>query len=137
MSDIGLILQSIGTTLVTKVAPALEGRYEGGNAGISGMLAVMAGEAWDSAADRLSREIETMRALLMAGGVEITTQADSLKLTDLQAVRNALADELITLQARIETETDEASKALNAQIWGFFIAGAAERMPSLPEFPET
>ncbi|MEM7670941.1 MAG: hypothetical protein AAFW65_08065 [Pseudomonadota bacterium] len=136
MTDIGMILQKLGGTLVGEVVPKLEGDYAGGQAGMAGMMAVMAGEAWDGAADRLYREVEGMRALLAAGGVEIKTQPDSFKLSDLNAVRNTLADELIELQTRLETADDEASKALNTQIWGFLLAGAAERMPNPPQFEE-
>lgn len=136
MTDIGMILQKLGGTLVGDVVPKLEGEYAGGQAGMAGMMAIMAGEAWDGAADRLYREIEGMRALLATGGVDIKTQPDSFKLSDLNAVRNTLADELIELQARLETNDDEASKALNTQIWGFLLAGAAERMPTPPQFEE-
>ena len=43
MSDIGMILDRIGRKLVTEVAPKLEGDYSGGHAGMSGLMAVMAG----------------------------------------------------------------------------------------------
>ena len=135
MTDIGMILDRLGRKLVTEVAPKLEGDYAAGHAGMAGLMAVMAGEAWDGAADRLTREIEGMRALLSEGGVEIDTAAGSLKLSDLQALRNTLADELITLQTRLETAEDEASAALNAQVWAFLLAGAADRMPNPPQFP--
>jgi len=138
MSDIGMILDRIGRTLVTEVGPALEGHYASGKAGLSGLMAVMAGEAWDGAADRLSREIDGMKALLAAGGdaeaAEISP--DSLKLSDLQGARNELAERLIALHADVETDDSAEANALNTQIWGFLLAAAAERMPSAPEFPE-
>ena len=49
MSDIGMILQRLGNTLVTGVAPKLEGDYAAGHAMMTGVMAVMAGEAWDNA----------------------------------------------------------------------------------------
>ena len=61
MSDIGMILDRIGRKLVTEVAPKLEGDYSGGHAAMSGLMSVMAGEAWDGAADRLVNEIAGMR----------------------------------------------------------------------------
>lgn len=138
MPDIGMILKKLGTTLVSEVAPALEGHYTGGKAGMAGLMAVMAGEAWDGTADRLSREIDGMKALLAAGGdsgaAEIAPA--SLKISDLEAARNELAERLIALQAAIEADPGEEASALNARIWGFLLAGAAERMPALPEFPE-
>ncbi|MEM1150104.1 MAG: hypothetical protein AAGI03_06050 [Pseudomonadota bacterium] len=138
MSDIGMILDRIGRTLVVEVGPALEGHYAGGKAGLSGLMAIMAGEAWDGAADRLSREIDGMKALLSAGGdteaAEIS--AESLRLSDLQAARNELAERLIALHAAVERDDSDAARALNTQIWGFLLLTAAERMPSPPEFPD-
>ena len=138
MSDIGMILQKLGTTLVSEVAPALEGDYVGGKAGMSGLMVSMAGEAWDGAADRLHREVEGLKALLTAGGdAEAGEIAPaSLKISDLQAARNELAERLIALQTALEGDDSEAARALNTQIWGFLLMGAAERMPTLPEFPE-
>ncbi|MEL6567322.1 MAG: hypothetical protein AAFQ22_02815 [Pseudomonadota bacterium] len=138
MSDIGMILDRIGRTLVTEVGPALEGHYAGGKAGLSGLMAVMAGEAWDGAADRLCREIDGMKALLAAGGDAEATEIspDSYKISDLSLARNELAERLIAMQAAIETDESAEAAALNTQIWGFLLATAAERMPSPPEFPD-
>ena len=138
MSDIGMILDRLGRTLVTEVGPALEGHYTSGKAGLSGIMAIMAGEAWDGAADRLSREIDGMKALLAAGGDADATEIspESLKLSDLQAARNELAERLIALQAALEVDDGDEARSLNTQIWGFLLAGAAERMPSPPEFPD-
>lgn len=136
MSDIGMILGRLGKTLVTEVAPKLGGDYSAGHASMAGLMAVMAGEAWDGAADRLYNEIEGMRALLAAGGVDIETEPDSLKISDLTALRNTLADELIALQSRIEIDPDEDAQALNTKIWGFHLMTAFARMPSPPDFPE-
>lgn len=138
MSDIGMILDRIGRTLVTEVGPALDGHYAAGKAGLSGLMAIMAGEAWDGAADRLAREIDGMKALLAAGGDAEAEEisAESLKLSDLQAARNELAERLIALHASVEADDSEHARALNTQIWGFLLATAAERMPSPPEFPD-
>jgi len=138
MSDIGMILDRIGRTLVTEIGPALEGHYASGKAGLSGLMAIMAGEAWDGAADRLSREIDGMKALLAAGGAGEATEIspESLKLGDLQAARNELAERLIALHASVEGDDSDTARALNIQIWGFLLATAAERMPSPPEFPD-
>lgn len=138
MSDIGHILTVLGSTLVNDVAPALEGDYRGGTASMAGLMAVMAGEAWDGAADRLHREIEAMKALLAAGGDGEASEISpaSLKISDLEEARNILAERLIALQAAIEGDDSAKARALNTHIWGFLLAGAAERMPSPPEFPE-
>lgn len=137
MSDIGLILDRVGRKLVTEVAPKLEGDYSGGHAGMAGLMAVMAGEMWDGAADRLFTEIGEMRALLAGAGRDVQVpDAPSLKVSDLTAERDALARELIEVQKALETSKDENAKLLNAQIWVFFIQTAQARMPSPPEFPD-
>ncbi len=134
MTDIGMILAKLGRTLVSDVAPHLEGHYAGGQAGMIGLMSIMAGEAWDGAADRLQTEIDGARTLLRAGGVIDETASASLKLSDLTRVRDRLMGQLIALQAQIETQDSQASRALNAQIWGFLLAGALARMPSPPIF---
>ena len=137
MSDIGMILDRVGRTLVTDVAPKLEGDYSGGHAAMAGLMAVMAGEMWDGAADRLFTEIGEMRALLQAAGHEVHVgEAPSLKVSDLTAERDALARHLIEVQRVLEARVDEPSRLLNAQIWLFFIQTAQARMPSPPEFPD-
>lgn len=137
MSDIGLILDRVGRKLVTEVAPKLEGDYSGGHAGMTGLMAVMAGEMWDGAADRLFTEIGEMRALLAGAGRDVhVPDAPSLKISDLTAERDALAKALIEVQAALELSTDENAKLLNAQIWLFFIQTTQARMPSPPEFPD-
>lgn len=138
MSDIGMILTKLGKSLVTDVAPALEGDYRGGMAGMIGLMSVMAGEAWDGAADRLWREIEGMKALLVAAGDEEVGEITpaSLTLSELSLARNELAERLIALQVALEGREDEASRTLLRNIWAFLLAGAAERMPSPPDFAE-
>lgn len=137
MSDIGMILDRIGRKLVTEVAPKLEGDYSSGHAGMSGLMAVMAGEMWDGAADRLFTEISDMRALLQAAGRQVQVpDAPSLKVSDLTAERDALARHLIEVQRNLEVREDEQSKLLNAQIWLFLIQTATARMPSPPDFPD-
>lgn len=137
MSDIGMILDRIGRKLVTEVAPKLEGDYSGGHAGMSGLMAVMAGEAWDSAADRLVNEIAGLRGLLALAGKTVTIdKSPSLKISDLTAERDQLARDLIVLQISLEERGDEDAKALNAKIWMHLMATAMARMPSPPDFPD-
>ena len=137
MSDIGMILDRIGRKLVMEVAPKLEGDYSGGHAGMAGLMNVMAGEAWDGAADRLVNEIKSMRALLEKGGAQIdVSAAASLKLSDLSRERNGLAEHLIALQTKLEEAGDPDAQALNAEIWGHYAHTALARMPSPPEFPD-
>ncbi|MEO1661479.1 MAG: hypothetical protein AAFR51_10860 [Pseudomonadota bacterium] len=137
MSDIGMILGRIGRKLVIEVAPKLEGDYSGGHAGMSGLMAVMAGEAWDSAADRLVNEIAGLRALLaLAGQPSDVPESVSVKISELTAERNALAEALITVQTALETREEAEAKDLNAKIWMHLMATAMNRMPSPPEFPD-
>lgn len=137
MSDIGMILDRIGRKLVTEVAPKLEGDYSGGHAAMSGLMSVMAGEAWDGAADRLVNEIAGMRGLFALAGKEVAVaKSESLKISDLTEERNALAGYLTALQMSLESREDEAAKDLNAKIWMHLMATAMARMPSPPDFPD-
>lgn len=137
MTDIGMVLGRLGTKLVTEVAPKLEGDYSGGHAAMAGLMNVMAGEAWDGAADRLFTEIGEMRGLFAQAGLQIDVpDAPSLKVSDLTAERDALAVRLIELQANLEMRSDEAAQTLNAQIWILLLQSAAARMPSPPDFPD-
>ena len=137
MSDIGMILDRIGRKLVTEVAPQLEGDYSGGHAAMSGLMSVMAGEAWDGAADRLVNEITGMRGLFALAGKEVAVpKSASLKISDLTEERNALAGYLTALQMSLESREDDDAKDLNAKIWMHLMATAMARMPSPPDFPD-
>lgn len=137
MSDIGMILDRIGRKLVTEVAPKLEGDYSGGHAAMSGLMSVMAGEAWDGAADRLVNEIAGMRGLFALAGKEVAVpKSESLKISDLTEERNALAGYLTALQMSLESREDDEAKDLNAKIWMHLMATAMARMPSPPDFPD-
>lgn len=137
MSDVSMILRRIGATLTTEVSPKLEGDYSAGHAGMAGLLAGMAADLWDRQADLLVNEIKAMRALLEAGNVTVKAgEPASFKVSDLTTVRNELAEQLIALQARLEQADDEASKALNTQIWAHLLTTCAARMPSPPQFNE-
>lgn len=137
MSDIGMILDRIGRKLVAEVAPKLEGDYSGGHAAMSGIMSVMAGEAWDGAADRLVNEIAGLRGLMTLAGKEVVVEkAASLKLSDLKAERDELARYLIALQMSLEAREDDEAKDLNAKIWMHLMATSMARMPSPPEFPD-
>ena len=137
MSDIGMILDRLGRKLVTEVAPKLEGDYSGGHAAMSGLMSVMAGEAWDGAADRLVNEIVGMRGLFALAGKEIAVpKSETLKISDLTEERNALAGALTALQISLEGREDDAAKDLNAKIWMHLMATAMARMPSPPDFPD-
>lgn len=137
MTDIGMVLGRLGNKLVTEVAPKLEGDYSAGHAAMAGFMSVMAGEAWDGAADRLVNEVSSMRALLaLAGKTPDIPESVSVKISELTVERDALALELIQLQLSLEDQDDEASKALNVKIWMHLMATAMNRMPSAPDFPD-
>jgi hypothetical protein len=138
MSNIGFILGQLGQTLVADVAPKLEGDYAGGHAAMAGLMAVMAGEAWDGAADRLVREVEGIRQILEEGGVEACEiqAAPDLRISSLETERDLLALKLISLQARLEAEDSERARTLNGKIWAHYMATSQARMPSPPVFPD-
>lgn len=137
MSDITMILERIGKTLAIEVSPHLDGHYAGGHVVLSGLLAVMAGEAFDGTVDRLLHEISDMRTLLEDGGIDPgDTRGSSFKVSDLQIIHNRLSSDLINLQAELETKKEPDAKALNARIWQFYVEGANARMPELPDIGE-
>jgi hypothetical protein len=135
MTDIAMILDRLGKKLVADVTPKLEGDYAAGHVSMTGLMMVMAGEMWDGASERLVNEIKGMRALLDGqADVSAIKAAPSLKVSDLTVERDALARQLIALQAAVETRGDDASKALNARIWGHLMQTTMARMPSPPSF---
>ena len=128
MTDISMVLDRVGKTLAIEVSPHLDGHYAGGHVVLSGLMAVMAGEAFDGTVDRMLHEISDMRTLLEEGGVDPgDTRGTSMRVSALQIVHNGLSEKLMTLQI-------EEAKRLNARIWQFFVEGADARMPTLPDF---
>ena len=137
MSNIPMILDRIGHTLAIEVSPHLDGHYAGGHVVLSGLMTIMAAEAFDGLVDNLLQEIADMRTLLEDGGRDPgDTRARSMKISVLQPVHDRLSADLISMQEEIETKDDEASKALNARIWRFYAEGADKRMPTLPDIAE-
>lgn len=132
-----MILSRIAGTLARDVAPKLEGHYAAGNVRMSGLLTSMAGEILEKEADLLMTEIGRVRTLLEAGGIpNDVPEPNSLRLSDLRATRNTLAERLIALQKGLEARDDEASSVLNTRIWEHLLATTAARMPSPPQFSE-
>ena len=137
MTDISMILDRIGKTLAIEVSPLLEGHYAGGHVVLSGLMAVMAAEAFDGTVDRMLHEISDMRSLLDEGGIDVgETRGTSMKVSALQVVHDRLSAMLIDMQAALEGKDDKASKGLNARIWQYFAEGAQARMPTLPDIAE-
>jgi len=137
MTNIAMVLDRLGKTLVAEVVPKLKGDYSAGHVTMAGLMNVMAGEAWDGAADRLFTEIGEMRVLLAEGGVVLeVADAPSLKVSDLTTERDGLARKLIELQAGLEVHEDQAAQDLNTRIWLLLMQTAVARMPSPPAIPE-
>lgn len=138
MTDIAMILDRVGKTLAIEVSPHLEGHYAAGHVVIAGLMAVMAGEAFDGMVDRMLSEISDMKDLLLEGGIAPgETDTASYKVSALQPVHDRLSAMLIEMQAGLEVKRDDAaSKALNARIWQFYVKWAEARMPTLPQIGE-
>lgn len=134
MTDISMILDRIGKTLAIEVSPHLEGHYAGGHVVLSGLMAIMAGEAFDGAVDRMLHEIADMRTLLEDGGIDPgDTRGASMRVSALQIVHNGLSEKLMEMQIGLEARQDKEALALNARIWQFFVDGADARLPTLPD----
>ena len=59
------MLAALGMAQMTTVAPALEGRYEGGSAGTIGLLLILLAQDAATAGAREAAEVEAMRKLLV------------------------------------------------------------------------
>ncbi len=135
MTDISMVLDRVGKTLAIEVSPHLDGHYAGGHVVLSGLMAVMAGEAFDGTVDRMLHEISDMRTLLEEGGVDPgDTRGTSMRVSALQIVHNGRSEKLMTLQIELDAREDQEANRLNARIWQFFVEGADARMPTLPDF---
>lgn len=58
------MLAALGMAQMSSVAPALEGRYEGGSAGTIGLLLILLAQDVATAGTREAAEVEAMRELL-------------------------------------------------------------------------
>lgn len=58
------MLAALGMAQMTSVAPALDGRYEGGSAGTIGLLLILLAQDAATASAREAAEVEAMRELL-------------------------------------------------------------------------
>lgn len=132
MNDIGMILQRVAKKLFGDVAPKLEGDYAAGHVKLASVLMAMAAESWDGGADRINREIKIMQSILADAGEQNLSQSPSLRITDLKKTHDELSSQIITLQARIESQDNQEAIKLNTRIWQFFFVSTMERMPSPP-----
>lgn len=127
-----MILQRVAKKLAGDVAPKLEGDYAAGHVKLASVLMAMAAESWDGGVDRISREINIMQCILADAGEQDLSQSQSLRITDLKKTHDELSSQIITLQARIESQDNQEAVKLNTRIWQFFLVSAMERMPSPP-----
>lgn len=87
------MLVALGMAQMTTVAPALEGRYEGGSAGTIGLLLILLAQDAATAGAREAAEVEAMRALM---GRTDGSHADLLAaLTDAHADADPARDRAI------------------------------------------
>ena len=87
------MLAALGMAQMTSVAPALDGRYEGGSAGTIGLLLILLAQDAATAGAREAAEVEAMRELV---GRSDGTHAELLSATtDAHATADADLNRLI------------------------------------------
>ncbi len=81
------MLAALGMAQMTTVAPALEGRYEGGSAGTIGLLLILLAQDAATAGAREAAEIARMRSLL--GRTDGTHAELLISLTEVHTTADA------------------------------------------------
>ena len=111
----------LAARLRSDIVPELTG-FRAGNVAMTAAMLDMIGEEWDRAAARLFEENAATRDLLtrgakLTGDMPPTPSAMDLRISTLEAENAVLRTALIALQASLEKRDDEASAALDRDIW--------------------
>lgn len=138
--DPGRVLQGIAVNLLTNVMQEIRTPFGQQTVGIAGSLAMMAGEEFDRAADRLVTENRIVRALLAEGlalvngqtapavNAALTTPAaPDFRVSSLLAENDRLREGLIALQAALEQHHAPEARALDERIWAELIESTRRR----------
>lgn len=122
--------------LMGQVVPALEANpYARGDTATVMLIALLAAEESEKAADIAAREIALWRAVLNeAGDAQATDipRAEDFKLSRLEAEADALRARLTPLLEKLEAESSPAARALEARIFRGLAEIAAARDLTIP-----
>lgn len=138
--DPGRVLQGIAVNLLTNVMQEIRTPFGQQTVGIAGSLAMMAGEEFDRAADRLVSENRIVRALLAEGLALVdgrtapavnaaiaTPAAPDFRVSSLLAENDRLREGLIALQAALEHLPAPEARVLDERIWAELIESTRRR----------
>lgn len=138
--DPGRVLQGVAVNLLTNVMQEIRTPFGQQTVGIAGSLAMMAGEEFDRAADRLVSENRIVRALLAEGLALVdgrtapavnaaiaTPAAPDFRVSSLLAENDRLREGLIALQAALEHLPAPEARVLDERIWAELIESTRRR----------
>ncbi len=138
--DPGRVLQGVAVNLLTNVMQEIRTPFGQQTVGIAGSLAMMTGEEFDRAADRLVTENRIVRALLAEGLALVdgraapavnaaiaTPVAPDFRVSSLLAENDRLREGLIELQAALELSPSPEARALDERIWAELIESTRRR----------
>lgn len=138
--DPGRVLQGVAVNLLTNVMQEIRTPFGQQTVGIAGSLAMMAGEEFDRAADRLVSENRIVRALLAEGLALVdgrtapavnaaiaTPAAPDFRVSSLLAENDRLREGLIALQAALEHLPSPGARVLDERIWAELIESTRRR----------
>ncbi len=138
--DPGRVLQGVAVNLLTNVMQEIRTPFGQQTVGIAGSLAMMAGEEFDRAADRLVTENRIVRALLAEGLALVdgrtapavnaaiaTPAAPDFRVSSLLAENDRLREGLIALQAALEHLPSPGARSLDERIWAELIESTRRR----------
>ena len=134
----GRVLQGVGISLLTAVLPEVATPFGQQTASSAGALALMISEEFDRAPDRLSRENAELRDILAsarsvtpeeAEAIDrgLSANAESLRVSALQAENDALRGALIGVHAAVEALDTPEAAALNERIWAELVESTKRR----------
>ena len=127
--DTSRTLQGVGINLLMNVSPDVRTPFAAQTVNLAGMLAMMAAEEAERAADRLTTENRAVRDLLrdglpFAGGNKTVVEAGlatpvaaNLRVSSLQAENDALRRALIVLHEAVEGSSLPGAAEFNERIW--------------------
>lgn len=138
--DPGRVLQGVAVNLLTNVMQEIRTPFGQQTVGIAGSLALMAGEEFDRAADRLVTENRIVRGILadglplvdgsagpaVAAAIAAPTAPD-YRVSSLLAENDALRAGLVALHAAIEHSTAPGARELDERIWAELIESTHRR----------
>jgi hypothetical protein len=145
--DVPAVLETIATTLITEIVPALPKEYDQKNLMLLTFALLAAKGEWDGAAAWRVEENAALRALFRRGNAMVSdpdlaarlcAAADApdpgLRISALDAENARLRALVIELQEHLETRTDSPAADLARQVLAELARGSDRRRIDVPIF---